>query len=108
MHTRIVERGEPGVAGIPEVARLPDGPDAEARHPLELVWSRSAAVLDPVSMVVARMGLQRRLVRVEDAVDGAVALGVDADLPPSGMHARDRRAEVGLGRPVQRPREFVV
>ncbi len=50
-----VERAEPGVAGIPEVARLADGHDPEPGHPLELIGARPAAVLDPMAVVRPRI-----------------------------------------------------
>ena len=103
-----VEGGQPRVAGVPEVARLADDHHAERGHPGDLVGSRTTAVLDPMPVVGPGMRLQRRRVRVEDPVDGAVALGVDADLPAQGVGAGDRRPEVVLRRPVQGARELAV
>ena len=53
-------------------------------------------MLDPVPVVGPGMGLERRRIRVEDPVDGAVPLGVDADLPAEGVRADDGRPEVTL------------
>ena len=53
-------------------------------------------------------GAQGRVVRVEDPVDGAVALGMDTDLPAGAVGAGDGRPEVVLRRPVQRPGELAV
>ena len=50
-----VQCREPCVAGVPEVARLAHGHDAEPGHALDLVRARTAAMLDPVAVVVARL-----------------------------------------------------
>ncbi len=47
-----VEDPQPGIARIPEIAGLADGHHPEPGHPLELVGARTAAVLDPVTVVL--------------------------------------------------------
>ena len=59
-------------------------------------------------VVITRIRRSAALVRVEDPVDRAVALGVDADLPAGGMRPSDRRPEGVLGLPVQGARELAI
>ena len=55
---------------------------AEACRPLELRGGHEPAVLEAKAMVAKLKPLDERLVRIEGAVDGDVAVGVARELPP--------------------------
>ena len=96
---------QPGVTGVPEVARLADDHHPERCHPRDLVGSRPAAMLDAVAVVVAGMGRAAppRTRRARGRSPGRPGRG-----RRSASRRRARRtiavAELVLRRPVQRAR----
>ena len=66
------------------------GNDAQTGHARDLIGRRIAAMLDAVASVDPWRGAHGRLDRVERHADGAVTLGVDADLPAAAVRAHDQ------------------